>query len=153
MQLISTFHGPTVFYINIKKTFMLKWFQLMEKIMKIMGVYNFEIPIVFFSYKTFFSLVSTDVSTYQWCSFRLCSLCSFGSLFQRLFSCHWYEWRHTYGEVLVFYLPIRFFYYLANLIIFTRSNRIHCILFLEGGFKGIYLREKNFTLSYVVSEI
>ena len=68
--------------------FMLKWFQLMEKIMKIMGVYNF------------------------------------------------------YGEVLVFYLPIRFFYYLANLIIFTRSNRIHCILFLEGGFKGIYLREK-----------
>ena len=25
--------------------------------------------------------------------------------------------------------------------------------FLEGGFKGIYLRQKNFTLSYVVSEI
>ena len=25
--------------------------------------------------------------------------------------------------------------------------------FLEGGFKGIYLRERNFTLSYVVSEI
>ena len=57
------------------------------------------------------------------------------------------------GEVLVFYLPIRFFYYLANLIIFTRSSRIPCIFFLEGGFKGIYLREKNFTLSYVVSEI
>ena len=57
------------------------------------------------------------------------------------------------GEVLVFYLPIRFFYYLADLIIFTRSSRIPCIFFLEGGFKGIYLREKNFTLSYVVSEI
>ena len=25
--------------------------------------------------------------------------------------------------------------------------------FLEGGSKGIYLRERNFTLSYVVSEI
>ena len=57
------------------------------------------------------------------------------------------------GEVLVFYMPIRFFYYLANLIIFTRSSRIPCIFFLEGEFKGIYLREKNFTLSYVVSEI
>ena len=53
----------------------------------------------------------------------------------------------------MFYLPIRFFYYLANLIIFTRSSRIPCIFFLEGGFKGINLREKNFTLSYVVSEI
>ena len=59
----------------------------------------------------------------------------------------------TIGEVLVFYLPIRFFYYLANLIIFTRSSRISCIFFLEGGFKAIYLREKNFTLLYVVSEI
>ena len=59
------------------------------------------------------------------------------------------------GEVLVFYLPIRFFYYLAKLIIFTRSSRIPCtgIFFLEGGFKGIYLKERNFTLSYVVSEI
>ena len=47
------------------------------------------------------------------------------------------------GEVLVFYLPIRFFYYLANLIIFTRSSRIPCIFFLVGGFKGIYLREKK----------
>ena len=60
---------------------------------------------------------------------------------------------HVAGEVLVFYLPIRFFYYLANLIIFTRSSRIPCILFLVGGFKGIYLREKNCTLSYVISEI
>ena len=57
------------------------------------------------------------------------------------------------GEVLVFYLPIRFFCNLAKLIIFTRSSRIPCIFFLEGGFKGIYLRERNFTLSYVVSEI
>ena len=60
---------------------------------------------------------------------------------------------NTSGEVLVFYLPICFFYYLAKLIIFIRSSRIHCIFFLEGGFKGIYLRERNFTLSYVVSEI
>ena len=57
------------------------------------------------------------------------------------------------GEVLVFYLPIRFFCHLAKLIIFTRSSRIPCIFFLEGGFKGIYLRERNFALSYVVSEI
>ena len=57
------------------------------------------------------------------------------------------------GEVLVFYLPIRFFCYLAKLVIFIRSSRIPCIFFLEGGFKGIYLRERNFTLSYVVSEI
>ena len=51
------------------------------------------------------------------------------------------------------YLPIRFFYYLAKLIIFARSIRVPCIFFLEGEFKGIYLRERNFTLSYVVSEI
>ena len=57
------------------------------------------------------------------------------------------------GEVLVFYLPIRFFCNLAKLIIFTRSSRIRCIFFLKGGFKGINLRERNFTLSYVVSEI
>ena len=50
----------------------------------------------------------------------------------------------------MFYLPICFFYYLAKLIIFTRSSRIPCILFLEGGFKGIYFREGNSTLSYVV---
>ena len=55
----------------------------------------------------------------------------------------------------MFYLPICFFHYLANLIIFTRSSRIPCIFFLEveAGFKVIYLRERNFTLSYVVSEI
>ena len=53
----------------------------------------------------------------------------------------------------MFYLPICFFYYLANLIIFTRSSRIPSIFFLEGGFKGINLRERNLTLSCVVSEI
>ena len=57
------------------------------------------------------------------------------------------------GEILVFYLRIRFFYYLAKLIIFTRSSRIFLYFFLEGVFKGIYLRERNVTLSYVVSEI
>ena len=35
------------------------------------------------------------------------------------------------GKVLVFYLPIHFFYYLANLIIFTRLSRIPCICFLK----------------------
>ena len=44
------------------------------------------------------------------------------------------------------YLPICFFYHLAKLTIFTRSSRI----FLEGGFKGIYLGERNFTCSNVV---
>ena len=39
------------------------------------------------------------------------------------------------------------------MVIFIRSSRIPCIFFLEGAFKGIYLRERNFTLSYVVSEI
>ena len=53
----------------------------------------------------------------------------------------------------MFNLPICFFYYLAKLIIFTRSSNISCNLFPEGGFKGIYLREKKFILSYVVSEI
>ena len=57
------------------------------------------------------------------------------------------------GEVLVFYLNICFFYYFAKLIIFIRLSRIPCIFFLKGGFKGIYLRERNFTFSYVVSEI
>ena len=57
------------------------------------------------------------------------------------------------GEVLVFYLPICVFYYLAKLVIFIRSSRIPCIFFLEGAFKGIYLRERNFILSFVVSEI
>ena len=55
----------------------------------------------------------------------------------------------TQGEILVFYLPICFFYYLAKLIIFTRSSRIPCIFFLEGGFKGIYLRERNFPLHFM----
>ena len=78
-----------------------------------------------------------------------------GYLFRILLGIATPYWKESVigGEVLVFYLPIRFFYYLANLIIFTRSSRIPCIFFLEGGFKGIYLREKNFTLSYVVSEI
>ena len=35
--------------------------------------------------------------------------------------------RLAIGEILVFYLPISFFYYLAKLIIFTKSSRIPCI--------------------------
>ena len=38
----------------------------------------------------------------------------------------------TLGAVLVFYLPICFFYYLANLIIFTRSSRFLVFFFLKG---------------------
>ena len=57
------------------------------------------------------------------------------------------------GEIVVFYLPICFFYYLAKLVIFIRSSRTLFIRFLEGGNKRNYLRGKNFTLSYVVSEI
>ena len=45
------------------------------------------------------------------------------------------------GEVLVFYLPIYFLYYLAKLVIFIRSSRILEFSF-EGGFKGTYLRKK-----------
>ena len=45
------------------------------------------------------------------------------------------------------------------LLLFGQFDNIYKVeqdslyFFLEGGFKGIYLREKNFTLSYVVSEI
>ena len=48
------------------------------------------------------------------------------------------------GEVLVFYLPIRFFCNLAKLIIFTRSSRIPCIFFLEGGYKVHLFKRKKF---------
>ena len=51
----------------------------------------------------------------------------------------------------MFYLPICFFYYLAKLIIFTRSSRTPGIFILEGGLKGNYLRGK-FTISYVFLE-
>ena len=57
------------------------------------------------------------------------------------------------GSILVFYLNICFFYYLSKLIILTMTSRIPCIFFLEGRFKGIYLRERNFTLPYLVLEI
>ena len=60
---------------------------------------------------------------------------------------------NTYRESSSVLFAYLFFQYLAKLIIFTRSSRIPCVFFLEGGFKGIYLRERNFTLSYVVSEI
>ena len=45
------------------------------------------------------------------------------------------------------------------LLLFGQIDNIYKVeqnslyFFLEGGFKGIYLRETNFTLSYVVSEI
>ena len=46
------------------------------------------------------------------------------------------------GEVLVFYLPICFFYYLAKLIIFISSSRIPCIFFLQGGSRALCKRKK-----------
>ena len=64
---------------------------------------------------------------------------------------------HTYSDYKwgssSFYLPIRFFYYLANFNHIYKVEQDSLYFFLEGGFKGIYLRERNFTLSYVVSEI
>ena len=54
----------------------------------------------------------------------------------------------------MFYLPIYLF-----LLLFGQTDNIYNVeqdflyLFLEGGFKGIYLRKRNLTLSYVVSEI
>ena len=47
------------------------------------------------------------------------------------------------GEILVFYLPICFFYYLAKLIIFTRSSRIPCIFSLRR-FQGHLFKRKKF---------
>ena len=54
-------------------------------------------------------------------------------------------------EILVFYLPICFFYYLAKLIIFTWSSRTPCIFSLKGDSKGIISENKLYP--YVVSEI
>ena len=52
------------------------------------------------------------------------------------------------SSVLLAYLFLLLFG-IGKLIIFTRSSRIHCIFFLEWGFKVNYFRECNFTLSYV----
>ena len=41
---------------------------------------------------------------------------------------------------------------MAKLVIIGRAGFL-VFFFLEGGYKGIYLIERNFTLSYVVSEI
>ena len=50
----------------------------------------------------------------------------------------------------MFYLSLDLF-----LLLFGQFDNIYkdslYFFFLEGGFKGIYLRERNFTLSYVVS--
>ena len=44
--------------------------------------------------------------------------------------------------------------YLAKLIINLQGRAGFLVFFfLEGGFKGIYLRERNSTLSYVVSDM
>ena len=47
------------------------------------------------------------------------------------------------GEILVFYLPICVFYYLAKLLLFTRSNRIPCrLLFFLKGHSRAFIWEK-----------
>ena len=56
-------------------------------------------------------------------------------------------------KVLVFYLHICFFYYFGQIGNIYKVEQDSLYFFLEGAFKGIYLRERNFTLSYVVSEI
>ena len=55
-------------------------------------------------------------------------------------------------EILAFYLPIHFFYYLQVSSNIYKVEQDSLYFFLEGGFNGIYFRERNFTLSYVVSE-
>ena len=37
--------------------------------------------------------------------------------------------------------------------LYLQDQAGHLVFFLEGGFKGNYFREKNVTLSYVVSEV
>ena len=56
------------------------------------------------------------------------------------------------ASVLFAYLFLLLFGQVNN-ILQLRSSRNPGIFFLAEGFKGIYLRERNFILSYVVSEI
>ena len=53
----------------------------------------------------------------------------------------------------MFYLPICFFLLFGQIGNIYKVEQDSLYFFLEGGFKGIYFRERNFTLSYVVSEI
>ena len=48
----------------------------------------------------------------------------------------------------MFYLPLFFFYYLAKLIIFTRSSRISCIFFLKGIQGHLFKRKKFYPFIY-----
>ena len=82
------------------------------------------------------------------CFYRYCS-----TFFQKQITINKYKFWGTCGgssSVLFAY---------SFLLLFGRFDNIYKVeqdslyFFLEGGFKGIYLREKNFTLSYVVSEI
>ena len=69
------------------------------------------------------------------------------------------------SNVLFAYLFLLLFGQIGNIYNTTNVKNMHLhrdsnpgragilVFFLEGAFKGIYLRERNFTLSYVVSEI
>ena len=54
------------------------------------------------------------------------------------------------SSVLFAYLFLLLFGQIGNIY---KVEQDSLYFFLEGAFKGIYLRERNFTLSYVVSEI
>ena len=54
------------------------------------------------------------------------------------------------SSVLIGYLFLLLFGQIDNIY---KVEQDSLYFFLEGGFRGIYLRERNFTLSYVVSEI
>ena len=54
------------------------------------------------------------------------------------------------SSVLFAYLFLLLFGQIGNIY---KVEQESLYFFLEGAFKGIYLRERNFTLSYVVSEI
>ena len=60
--------------------------------------------------------------------------------------------KYTRGSssVLFAYLFLLLFGQIGNIY---KVEQDSLYFFLEGAFKGIYLRERNFTLSYVVSEI
>ena len=54
------------------------------------------------------------------------------------------------SSVLFTYLFLLLFGQIDNIYMVAQDS---LYFFLEGGFKGIYLRERNLTVSYVVSEI
>ena len=56
-------------------------------------------------------------------------------------------------EILLFSFAYLFLLEFSQIDYIYKVQQDSLYFFLEGGFKGIYLRERYFTLSYVVSEI